>query len=155
MLSLTSFFVITVACLAIAYPKQSNSYVWTNFVNDSGWSSDGLVFLTGLINPNFGLAGIDGAVHLAEDCANAATAVPWALVSVMLISSVSAFWFTVSMFYCISDPTAVLDTPTKYSTCLACGRRLLTGRIVCPSWKSGRRRRARPPRRPSSWSCSF
>ncbi|KAI9842349.1 MAG: hypothetical protein M1838_003165 [Thelocarpon superellum] len=112
-LSLTSFFVITVACLAIAYPKQSNSYVWTNFVNDSGWSSDGLVFLTGLINPNFGLAGIDGAVHLAEDCANAATAVPWALVSVMLISSVSAFWFTVSMFYCISDPTAVLDTPTN------------------------------------------
>ena len=108
--SLLCFFTFFIACLAIASPKLPSAYVWTNFVNQgSGWS-DGIVFLTGLTNPNFMYVGIDGAIHLAEDAKNATTAVPWALISTLVIGFVTTFPFVIAMFYCISDPNAVLQS---------------------------------------------
>lgn len=109
--SLLLGFSIFVACLAEASPKADSATVWTTFVNEgSGWPS-GVVFLTGLVNPNFAYVGIDGAVHLAEDALNAATAVPWALIAAVGIGFVTAFPFVVAMFYCISDPGAILESP--------------------------------------------
>ena len=110
-MSLLCFIIFFITCLAIAGPKQPNEYVWNTFVNDSGWP-DGVVFLTGLVNPNFMYSGLDGAIHLAEDCINASTAVPQALMATIIIGFVTTFVFVVAMFYCISDFDAVLGTPT-------------------------------------------
>jgi len=110
-MSLLSWFTFFVACLAVASPKQPSSFVWSTFVNeDSGWSN-GIVFLTGMVNPNFAYGGLDGAIHLAEDAKNAVTAVPWALVTTIVIGFITAFPFVVAMFYCINDPLAVLESP--------------------------------------------
>jgi amino acid transporter len=68
------------------------------------------MFLTGLANPNIMYVGIDGAIHLAEDAVNAKTAVPWALCAAVVVGFVTAFLFVVVMFYCISDPNAVLPS---------------------------------------------
>lgn len=109
--SLLLGFSIFVACLAKADSKAPSSTVWTLFVNDgTGWPS-GVVFLTGMVNPNFAYIGVDGAVHLAEDALNAATAVPWALVAAVGVGFVTCFPFVVGMFYCISDPGAILESP--------------------------------------------
>jgi choline transport protein len=52
--SLLLGFSIFIACLAKASPKAPSSTVWTLFVNDgTGWPG-GVVFLTGMVNPNFG-----------------------------------------------------------------------------------------------------
>ncbi|KAK1709559.1 amino acid permease-domain-containing protein [Colletotrichum lupini] len=110
-LSLTGFFVITVTCLARSGRKQKDSFVWTTFVNESGWSSKGIVFLTGLLNPNFIYSGLDGAIHLAEECTNASSAIPKALVSTITIGFVSAFTFSVAMLYCFTDLEPVLSSP--------------------------------------------
>jgi choline transport protein len=110
-LSLIMMLTYLIVCLARASPKRPSSYVWTEFVNDgTGWSN-GVVFLTGLVNPHFGFVGIDGAIHLAEDAKNTATAVPWALAATVLIGFFTAFPFVVAMFYCISDPGTVLSSP--------------------------------------------
>ncbi len=110
-LSLMMMLTYFIACLARASPKLPSSFVWTVFVNNgTGWSN-GIVFLTGLVNANFGFVGIDGAIHLAEDAKNAAVAVPWALVATVAIGFLTAFPFVVAMFYCISDPDAVLASP--------------------------------------------
>lgn len=111
-LSLGAFFTIAIACLAISSPKQSTSYVWGTFYNPTGWSSDGVVFLTGLVSSNYMYAGLDGAIHLAEDCANAAVAVPRAIISVIGIGFVTTFLFTIAMIYSISNFEAVAATPT-------------------------------------------
>jgi len=58
-------------------------------------------------------SGLDGAIHLAEDCINASTAVPMALVATIVIGFVTTFPFLVAMFYCINDFDAVLGTPTN------------------------------------------
>ncbi|KAK7701471.1 hypothetical protein SLS64_010215 [Diaporthe eres] len=106
-----SFFVITITCLAESNPKQSSDFVWREFVNTSGWSSDGIVFLTGLVNPNFIFSGLDGAIHLAEECTNAAVAVPRALVSTVVIGFVTALVFAIGMCYSYHDFDAVLASP--------------------------------------------
>lgn len=110
-LSLTGFFVITISCLGRSSPKQPSEFVWTTFVNQTVWSSSGIVFLTGLVNPNFIYSGLDGAIHLAEECRNAAQAVPRALVSTIVIGFISSFVFVVAMTYSFSDLEAVLMSP--------------------------------------------
>jgi choline transport protein len=81
-------------------------------MNNSGWSSDGIVFLTGLVNANYIYSGIDGAIHLAEECKNAAVAVPRALMSTTIIGFITSFSFVVAMVYSMADFDAVLSTPT-------------------------------------------
>lgn len=84
-------------------PKQPSSFVWTYFFNGTGWTSNGIVFLMGLVNPAFAFSGIDGAIHLAEDCFNAAVAVPRALVSIIVLGFVTSFIFCVAMLYSFYD----------------------------------------------------
>ncbi|OAP54485.1 hypothetical protein AYL99_10933 [Fonsecaea erecta] len=112
-ITLTGFVTIIVTCLARAPSKRSSHFVWTNFVNKSGWPA-GISFLTGLVSPNYMYAGIDGAVHLAEECKQAEKVVPRALVSTLTIGFVTSFSFAVSMTYCITDFDAVLSTPTGF-----------------------------------------
>jgi choline transport protein len=81
------------------------------FLNESGWV-DGVAFLTGLVNPNYMYAGIDGAIHLAEECKNAAVVVPRALMSTIIIGFVTSFIFAIVMVYCTNDMNAVISTTT-------------------------------------------
>lgn len=113
--TLASFFVIIVTCVARTSGNfQPSVSVWGTFINDSGWSSGGVAFLTGLVTPNYMYAGIDGALHLAEECKNASTVVPRALMSTLLIGFVSSFTFMIAMLYCTSDLNAVVSSATGY-----------------------------------------
>ena len=108
--SLGCFSSFLIACIATPGPRAPHHVVWVDFINEnSGWPN-GVVFLVGLVNPHFMYIGIDGAVHLAEDARNAATAVPRALVATLLIGFVTTLPFIVVMFYCISDTTEVLQS---------------------------------------------
>lgn len=68
--------------------------------------------MTGLVNPNYGFGGLDGSIHLAEDCINATTVVPLATIFSILTAVITALFFAVSMLYCISDIESVLSTRT-------------------------------------------
>lgn len=57
-------------------------------------------------------AGIDGALHLAEECKNAATVVPRALMSTITIGFITSFIFTIVMVYCTSDFAAAVTSAT-------------------------------------------
>ncbi|KAJ5753279.1 hypothetical protein N7520_010196 [Penicillium odoratum] len=57
-------------------------------------------------------ARIDGALHLAEECKNASTLVPRALISTQLIGFASSFTFIVAMLYCTNDLNAVVSSAT-------------------------------------------
>ncbi|KAH7008648.1 amino acid/polyamine transporter I [Ilyonectria destructans] len=110
-ISLVSFLAILITCLARSQSKQSDAFVWGNFVNPSGWSADGVVFLIGLSNPNFIYSGLDGAVHLAEECTDAARTVPKALMSTIVVGFITGFSFAIAMTYCTTDFDAVMAAP--------------------------------------------
>ncbi|KAH8678445.1 amino acid/polyamine transporter I [Xylariales sp. PMI_506] len=111
-LSIFSFLAITITCLARASSFQTSEFVWKTFINESGWSSDGVAFLIGLVSPNYMYAGIDGALHLAEECKNAAVVVPRALMSTITIGFITSFIFMIAMIYSAQDFDAVISTAT-------------------------------------------
>lgn len=116
-MSITSFVALVITSLARTSPNfQPTELVWTTFLNDSGWV-DSIAFLTGLVNPNYMYAGIDGAIHLAEECKNAAVVVPRALMSTIGIGFVTSFVFAIVMVYCTNDFEAVVTTPTGTLGC--------------------------------------
>ncbi|KAJ5812493.1 hypothetical protein N7474_008794 [Penicillium riverlandense] len=110
--SISSFFSILVTTLVRTPQMQSAQFVWTTFINESGWKSNGIAFLTGMINPNYIYCGIDGAIHLAEECSNANTAVPFALMSTLAIGFITSFAFVIAMLYSLTDLNAVINTVT-------------------------------------------
>jgi len=114
-LSISSFVALVITSLARTAPNfQPAEVVWTTFLNESGWV-DSIAFLTGLINPNYMYAGIDGAIHLAEECKNAAVVVPRALMSTITIGFLTSFIFAIVMVYSTNDFEAVVSTPTGMS----------------------------------------
>ncbi|XEV01471.1 hypothetical protein FSHL1_006758 [Fusarium sambucinum] len=110
--SLASFFVIIVTCLSRTSSYQSSDFVWKTFINNTGWKSDAVVFLTGVANPNFMFAGIDGAVHLAEEVTGAAKTIPRSLISTIVIGFTTAFAFTLAMLYSLNNFDEVLKNAT-------------------------------------------
>jgi choline transport protein len=61
--------------LAMA-PKQSTSFVFTEFINSSGYTSSGWVFILSMYVPIYGLYGTDGVMHLVEEMKNASRDAP-------------------------------------------------------------------------------
>jgi amino acid transporter len=122
--TIASFLVIVITCVARSAPHyEPSKAVWATFLNDSGWNSGGVAFLTGLVTPNYMYAGIDGALHLAEECKNASTVVPRALMSTLSIGFVTSLSFMIAMLYCTSDLDAVVQSKTGYVHSVICKRR--------------------------------
>ena len=107
------FLIITIVLLAMSN-KASSGFVWTKFVNNSGWSNNGISFCIGLLLPAFSISGADGCVHMSEEVRNASWNIPRAFVYTLLINGIMAFVFMVVSLYCITDLDAVLDTPTGF-----------------------------------------
>lgn len=67
-LLLICWFVSTMVCAIM--PSQtgagyaSNAFVWTDFQNLTGWSSNGLVFLMSILNGAYAIGTPDGVAHL-------------------------------------------------------------------------------------------
>ncbi|EXJ79521.1 hypothetical protein A1O3_07800 [Capronia epimyces CBS 606.96] len=111
-ISVSFFLIILITCLARTPKFQTNEFVWTTWVDYSNWNAPGLVFFFGVVNPMYMFGGIDGALHLAEESPNPSVGVPKAMLWTLIIGVGSTFPFIIAMLYCISDLTAVLETPT-------------------------------------------
>ena len=110
--SVGSFVVIVVTCLARAASNfQPTKPLWSTFLNEGGWSN-GIDFLTGLISPKHMYVRVDVEVHLAEDCKNLGVVVPRVLMSIVFIGSITSFVFAIIMMYCTSGSEAVVSTAT-------------------------------------------
>lgn len=48
-------------------PKQTASFVFTEFLNSSGYSSSGWVGIMSFYTPMYALYGTDGILHIAEE----------------------------------------------------------------------------------------
>jgi choline transport protein len=68
---IAGFLVSTVTCAVMPHvngtPYASHDFVWRDWVNDTGWSSNALVFSLGLLNAAFAVGAPDIPAHLAEE----------------------------------------------------------------------------------------
>lgn len=101
------FIVTTVAIFVRSAPKASHRFVWGTFVNSTGWS-DGVCFFGALLTTCFIFAGLDAALHMAEEAPDPRSSVPIASVSAIGIGFVTAFVFAIALLYSIADFDQIL-----------------------------------------------
>ena len=110
--SLVSFFVILVVVPARAPTHQDAKFVFANFVNNTGWESNGIAFIVGLINTNWAFACLDCATHMAEEVARPEKMIPIAIMGTVAIGFVTAWFYSVSMFFSMQDLDGLFNTLT-------------------------------------------
>ncbi|GLA37789.1 hypothetical protein AnigIFM63309_004762 [Aspergillus niger] len=111
-ISLISFVVILITVPAAAPTHSSAEFVFAHFVNSTGWPSDGIAFLVGLINPNWIFACLDSATHLAEEVGQPERSIPIAILCTVLIGFVTSWTYCISMFFSLSNLDEILNSPT-------------------------------------------
>lgn len=111
-ISLISYFVILVTVPACARPHASAEFVFGHFSNTTGWKSDGMAFIVGLINPNWIFACLDSATHLAEEVPQPEKNIPIAIMATVGIGFVTSWTYCISMFFGIKDLDSLVNSST-------------------------------------------
>lgn len=130
------YLAILITCPASADTHQSNAFVWTQWQNAIEWDNKFVVAATGLVNPGkcqqndfvamshhwlqlttgFIWSGLDGAVHIAEDCLDPSRVVPMALFSSIGIGFVTGFSFSIALLYSVQDVDAAAASQLPFLT---------------------------------------
>ncbi|KAF2404178.1 amino acid transporter [Trichodelitschia bisporula] len=112
-ISLLSFLVILITVPSVAPRHQSAKFVFATFINNTGWRSDGLAYIVGLVNTNWAFACLDAATHLAEEVHAPERMVPIAILSSLGIGFITSWFFSIGMFFSIQDDfNSIVNTPT-------------------------------------------
>ncbi|XBW34965.1 hypothetical protein QEN19_000530 [Hanseniaspora menglaensis] len=114
-ISIFSFLIITIAVLSGAHGKyQSPKFVFATFYNETGWKNSGIAFILGLINPAWSFSCLDAATHMAFEVENPERIIPLSILGTVAIGFVTSLVFVISMFFCIQDLDAVLNSSTGF-----------------------------------------
>lgn len=112
-ISLASFVIITIVVLAKSSGQyQTAHFVFVEFSNGTGWSSAGIAFIVGLINPNWSFSCLDAATHLAEETLSPQTDIPKAIIGTVIIGLVTSLVYSIAMFFCIRNLDEILKSTT-------------------------------------------
>jgi choline transport protein len=86
----------------------SNDFVWSDWSNQTGYTSDGFVFLAGMLNGAYAVGTPDCVSHLAEEIPNPKKNIPLAIAAQMAIGFFTTFFYMIAIFYSISSLDDVL-----------------------------------------------
>jgi choline transport protein len=89
----------------------SSSFIWTEWSNQTGYTSNGFVFMAGMLNGAYAVGTPDSVSHLAEEIPNPKRNIPLAIGAQMGIGFITAFVYMIAIFYAITDMDAVLTAP--------------------------------------------
>ncbi|CZT46701.1 related to HNM1-Choline permease [Rhynchosporium secalis] len=106
--------VVIIAVLSAMAPKNNASFVFLEVTNSSGWSSDGVSWLVGLLSAVYPFLGYDAACHLAEEMPNPARNVPIAMLGSVLVNGILGLGFTIILLFSLGDLQELLSSPTGF-----------------------------------------
>lgn len=110
--SLVSFLAILITVPAKAPTHADAKFVFATFLNNTGWSENGIAYIVGLINANWAFACLDCATHLAEEVPRPERHVPIAIMGTVAIGFVTSWFFSISMMFGISNFEQISNTST-------------------------------------------
>ncbi|KAL8670270.1 MAG: hypothetical protein Q9168_005189 [Polycauliona sp. 1 TL-2023] len=84
-------------------PYASNDFVWRQWQNQTGWSSNGLVFMAGCLNGAYGMGTPD-----VEEVPRPSRNIPKAIMFQMLINFSTCLLYLITIFYALTDLDAVI-----------------------------------------------
>jgi choline transport protein len=113
-LVLAGFLISVLVCAIMPHvngqPYASDDFVWKNWQNETGYSSNGLVFCLGMLNGAFAVGTPDVISHLAEEVPRPSKNIPLAILAQYVIGFFTALFYAIALFYSISDLDAVLNS---------------------------------------------
>lgn len=92
---------ILIALLVKAHPKRSATYVFKELSNETGWSSNGLVFFLGLLPSIASITFYDCAAHMTDEIIQPEKNVPLVMVISNTVSALVAFLAAIVYMFCI------------------------------------------------------
>ena len=113
------FFILGGVCITIVVcaampgtggrsPHASPAFVFKEWSADIGYSSNGFVFLMGMLNGAYAIGTPDCVSHLAEEIPRPEINIPKAMFAQMIIGFVSALCYMIAIFFAVNDLSRVL-----------------------------------------------
>lgn len=99
----------TIGIWASYMPSESTEYVFTEFINNSGWHNNGFVFLISLTQATYAATGLDACIHLSQETKNPKRIIPLVLVLSVIISTLLSFGFGIFLVYRIGNFSDLSD----------------------------------------------
>lgn len=105
---------VTIMVCAIMPSRTGAGYattasVWKQWENQTGYSSNGFVFVAGMLNGAYSVGTPDCIAHLAEEIPNPKRNIPKAIAAQMLTGLLSGFLYLIAMFYAINSMDDLLS----------------------------------------------
>lgn len=91
---------------------RSAGFVFSEFTNNTGWSSPVYVILLGMLLPVFALAGYDTSAHLSEETSRAAVAAARGIVRSVAVSWLAGGVLLAALLFAVQDYATTLAGPT-------------------------------------------
>jgi amino acid permease (GABA permease) len=92
---------------------QSASFVFGEFVNNTGWQSSLYVALIGLLLAQYTLTGFDASAHMTEETRDASRAGPRGIVMSIVVSVIAGWILLIGLTFAIQSYDSAVNTPTK------------------------------------------
>ncbi|SNR24758.1 amino acid permease [Blastococcus mobilis] len=90
---------------------QSASFVFTEFVNNTGWQSSLYVALIGLLLAQYTLTGYDASAHMTEETRSASVAGPRGIVMSVVVSVIAGWVLLIGLTFAIQSYDNALAAP--------------------------------------------
>jgi amino acid permease (GABA permease) len=104
--------VIVGALVFVPSEHQSAEYVFTTFVNNTGWTSPLYVGLLGLLLAQYTFTGYDASAHMTEETHDAARSGPRGIVMSIVVSLIAGWVLLVGITFAIQDYDGALTSST-------------------------------------------
>ncbi|KAH8680138.1 amino acid permease [Ilyonectria robusta] len=104
--------VVLITVVACAPTYRNADFVFTTWINNTGWKNQGICFITGLVNPLYSLGGLDGITHITEEMPNPSRNAPLAIAITLIIAFCTGITYLISLMFSIQDFDALTSTNT-------------------------------------------
>ncbi|KAI9245733.1 amino acid permease-domain-containing protein [Helicostylum pulchrum] len=94
---------LVIVALVITPNKASAKWVFTNFENETGFSSSGYGFLIGLLQCQYTLSGFDSAAHMSDETVDAGRSAPRGILYAIGAAAIFGLLFLISVNFCVQD----------------------------------------------------
>lgn len=88
----------------------TSAFVWREWTNETGYSSNGFVFLLGMLNGAWTIGTTDAVCHVAEEIPRPKRNLPKAIAVQLISGTLTAFLFYIALCYAITSLPDVLNT---------------------------------------------
>ncbi|KAG0646544.1 Choline transport [Hyphodiscus hymeniophilus] len=89
----------------------SNHFVWTEWNNQTGYTSNGLVFCLGMLNGAFAIGTPDGCTHMAEEIPDPKRNIPKGIAAQLITGFATTWTFYIALCYAISNIDDIFSSP--------------------------------------------